>query len=86
MQLAPDARLTPTLAVCQQPPIPGVYIQESPITVIARDYQESSRAVGRFLDVEAIDFELPDHEGHSWTLSDHLATGPVLLVFYRGDW
>jgi len=36
--------------------------------------------------VEAIDFDLPDHEDHGWTLSDHLATGPVVLVFYRGDW
>jgi peroxiredoxin len=32
------------------------------------------------------DFELPDHEGKSWNLSDHLARGPVVLVFYRGDW
>ncbi len=34
----------------------------------------------------AIDFELPDHEGKAWRLTDHLAQGPVLLVFYRGDW
>jgi hypothetical protein len=34
----------------------------------------------------AIDFELPDHEGKAWRLADHLARGPVLLVFYRGDW
>jgi hypothetical protein len=34
----------------------------------------------------AIDFELPDHEGNTWTLAGHLARGPVLLVFYRGDW
>jgi peroxiredoxin len=32
------------------------------------------------------DFELPDHQGKGWGLSDHLARGPVLLVFYRGDW
>ena len=39
------------------------------------------------VDVErAIDFELPDHEGKAWRLADHLAQGPVLLVFYRGDW
>jgi len=35
---------------------------------------------------KVIDFELPDHEGEAWRLGDHLAWGPVLLVFYRGDW
>jgi peroxiredoxin len=35
---------------------------------------------------KAIDFELRDHEGNGWRLADHLAEGPVLLVFYRGDW
>lgn len=34
----------------------------------------------------AIDFELPDHDGHRWHLGDHLARGPVIVVFYRGDW
>ncbi len=35
---------------------------------------------------KATDFELVDHEGKAWRLADHLARGPVLLVFYRGDW
>ena len=35
---------------------------------------------------KAIDFELPDQEGRGWRLSDQLAHGPVLLIFYRGDW
>jgi peroxiredoxin len=34
----------------------------------------------------AVDFELPDHEARAWRLADHLAHGPVVLVFYRGDW
>jgi peroxiredoxin len=34
----------------------------------------------------AIDFELPDHLGRPWRLGEQLADGPVLLVFYRGDW
>jgi peroxiredoxin len=34
----------------------------------------------------ATDFELPDHQGRPWRLGDELAEGPVLLVFYRGDW
>jgi len=32
------------------------------------------------------DFELPDHEGKGWRLSDQLVRAPVLLIFYRGDW
>jgi peroxiredoxin len=35
---------------------------------------------------KAVDFELPDHEGHPWRLFDHLESDPILLVFYRGDW
>lgn len=35
---------------------------------------------------KAIDFELTDDQGHSWRLADHLQRGPVLVVFYRGDW
>ncbi len=34
----------------------------------------------------AIDFELPDQSGSPWRLAEALARGPVLLVFYRGDW
>ena len=35
---------------------------------------------------KAIDFDLADHQGTAWRLTDHLQNGPVLLVFYRGDW
>jgi len=35
---------------------------------------------------KATDFELPDNHGRPWRLRDTLAGGPVLLVFYRGDW
>lgn len=35
---------------------------------------------------KAIDFELTDHRGKAWRLADHLRRGPLLLVFYRGDW
>jgi peroxiredoxin len=34
----------------------------------------------------ARDFELPDQHGRAWSLADSLRSGPVLLVFYRGDW
>ena len=32
------------------------------------------------------DFELPDQQGYPWCLSGQLEEGPVVLVFYRGDW
>ena len=32
----------------------------------------------------APDFTLEDQEGHRWTLREHLAQGPVVLVFYLG--
>ena len=46
---------------------------------------ELPRRGGSDLDTAA-DFELPDHHGRPWRLGEHLAGGPVLLVFYRGDW
>ena len=35
---------------------------------------------------QAIDFELPDQQGGTWHLAEFLSRGPVVLVFYRGDW
>lgn len=35
---------------------------------------------------KAPDFELPDQEGIPWNLSGQLITGPVVLIFYRGNW
>ena len=34
----------------------------------------------------ATDFALPDERGTTWRLADHLGRGPVLLIYYRGDW
>jgi peroxiredoxin len=31
-------------------------------------------------------FELPDQQDHPWSLPGQLEVGPVVLVFYRGDW
>jgi peroxiredoxin len=31
-------------------------------------------------------FELPDQQDHPWSLPGQLEAGPVVLVFYRGDW
>ena len=35
---------------------------------------------------KAPSFELPGHQGEPWNLSGQLEAGPVMLVFYRGDW
>ena len=32
-----------------------------------------------------IDFALPDQDGETYRLSEHLAQ-PMLVLFYRGDW
>jgi peroxiredoxin len=31
-------------------------------------------------------FELPDQQDYPWSLSGQLEMGPVMLVFYNGDW
>lgn len=35
---------------------------------------------------QAPTFEAPDQDGNPWVLTQHLERGPVVLVFYRGDW
>lgn len=31
-------------------------------------------------------FELPNQAGENWNLNEQLSEGPVMLVFYRGNW
>ena len=31
-------------------------------------------------------FELPDENGEQFELAGRLSEGPVVLLFYRGDW
>jgi peroxiredoxin len=59
------------------------------------DVLESPVSVGRawegpLANVEVGDrapvFELPDGLSYPWHLSGQLESGPVMLVFYRGDW
>ncbi len=38
------------------------------------------------IEQQAPAFELPDERGRPWVLTEHLADGPVVLVYYRGDW
>ena len=33
-----------------------------------------------------MDVTLTDQNGRPWSLSANLASGAVILVFYRGDW
>lgn len=33
-----------------------------------------------------LDFELTDRTGSPYRLSEHLAEGPVVVMFNRGDW
>ena len=46
----------------------------------------SGAAPGLAVGERAPDFTLPDASGHAVTLSERLASGPVVLSFYRGDW
>ena len=34
----------------------------------------------------APDVDLVTHQGARWSLKDALASGPAVLMFYRGDW
>lgn len=31
-------------------------------------------------------FELPDEEGRPFNLVEKTEAGPIVLIFYRGDW
>ena len=35
---------------------------------------------------KAPNFELPDDHGRPFNLAKELKDGPIVLVFYRGDW
>ena len=35
---------------------------------------------------KAPNFELPDDHGRAFNLAKELEDGPIVLVFYRGDW
>jgi peroxiredoxin len=38
------------------------------------------------IDQKVANFELPDQQNYPWSLSGQLEVGPVVLIFYRGDW
>jgi peroxiredoxin len=47
---------------------------------------EEHRLAGLDVGQKVTYFELPDQQDYPWSLSGQLEMGPVVLVFYRGDW
>jgi len=47
---------------------------------------EEHRLAGLDVGQRVTYFELPDQQDYPWSLSGQLEIGPVVLVFYRGDW
>jgi peroxiredoxin len=45
-----------------------------------------NRATALKVGDHAPDFRLAGNDGRPYSLTAALATGPVVLVFYRGDW
>ena len=61
---------------------------------LAKSYAEASRkdpdlnSVGGNVTTPdlPLDFELTDHTGAPYRLNEHLAMGPLVIMFNRGDW
>ena len=47
---------------------------------------EERRLAGLGVGQKITYFELPDQQDYPWSLSGQLEMGPVVLIFYRGDW
>jgi peroxiredoxin len=56
------------------------------IDAAIRGIEASGTAPGLSMGDKAPDFTLPDPLGRPVSLQARLATGPVVLVFYRGEW
>jgi peroxiredoxin len=56
------------------------------IDAAIKDIEASGTVPGLSVGETAPDFTLPDHLGRPVCLHDRLATGSVVLVFYRGEW
>lgn len=50
------------------------------------EVRQSGKTPGLAVGDPAPDFRLPDARGNQVSLQDRLASGPVVLVFYRGEW
>ena len=56
------------------------------ITAAIAEIESSGTAPGLPIGDRAPDFSLPDATGRPVSLRERLSTGPVVLVFYRGEW
>lgn len=56
------------------------------IDAALKEVEASGAAPGLAVGDQAPEFVLPDAEGRPVSLSERLAAGPVVLVFYRGEW
>ncbi|GAA5506026.1 peroxiredoxin-like family protein [Novipirellula caenicola] len=63
---------------------PGFAQEIDTLLAKARDFQEGGEAIA--VGQPAPAFALPDAHGKTVALSDLLADGPVVLMFYRGSW
>ncbi len=50
------------------------------------EWIRTSGATGLRIGEQAPDFTLPNQVGKKVRLADRLASGPVVLSFYRGEW
>ena len=55
-------------------------------SVSAQNYPNLKDAQGLQVGQHAPDFYQKDAEGKDFSLSDALKKGPVVLIFYRGQW
>ncbi len=95
-RLAALVLLSGTLAACGDPTPAGPRPDATPDAAQldttgappVADSLTADEAVGLALKVgdTAPDFELPDAMGRTVRLSEMLASGPVVLAFYRGSW
>jgi peroxiredoxin len=56
------------------------------IRILMGERGEERRVADLDVGREVTYFELPDQQDYPWSLSGQLELGPVMLVFYRGDW
>ena len=58
------------------------------ITKVHRDEEDSVTETSTGIEVgqKMPAFELPDQEGQLFNLTEQLGEGPLVLIFYRGDW
>jgi peroxiredoxin len=56
------------------------------ITAAVAEIETSGAATGLRIGDRAPEFSLPDANGRAVSLRERLSAGPVVLVFYRGEW